>query len=204
MTILFFFAFLWFFPMGNFLGYCLHTFELKYNISFSKLYSYTEIPSYRPLFKDKWVHLKSKNIPLQINSLSKNQLQWPALPVIPRKIIKKSVFFQQILINFYFFQDQKLLQKSNSMASVTSHSQKNKSSLSLNNHHILNNSINSDSKLRNDTPQSIPLADLDGEMQISNLSLASSKSYSKSLQSIQSYNGSIKVRNIFFIQLRGN
>ena len=90
------------------------------------------------------------------------------------------------------------------MASVTSHSQKNKSSLSLNNHHILNNSINSDSKLRNDTPQSIPLADLDGEMQISNLSLASSKSYSKSLQSIQSYNGSIKVRNIFFIQLRGN
>jgi len=89
-------------------------------------------------------------------------------------------------------EDQKLLQKSNSMASVTSHSQKNKSSLSLNNHHILNNSINSDSKLRNDTPQSIPLADLDGEMQISNLSLASSKSYSKSLQSIQSYNGSIK------------
>ena len=82
------------------------------------------------------------------------------------------------------------------MASVTSHSQKNKSSLSLNNHH-LNNSINSE-KLRNDTPQSIPLADLDGEMQISNLSLASSKSYSKSLQSIQSYNGSIKVRNIFF------
>ena len=79
------------------------------------------------------------------------------------------------------------------MASVTSHSQKNKSSLSLNNHH-LNNSINSE-KLRNDTPQSIPLADLDGEMQISNLSLASSKSYSKSLQSIQSYNGSIKVRN---------
>lgn len=87
-------------------------------------------------------------------------------------------------------EEQKLLQKSTSMASVTSHSQKNKSSLSLNNHH-LNNSINSE-KLRNDTPQSIPLADLDGEMQISNLSLASSKSYSKSLQSIQSYNGSIK------------
>ena len=97
------------------------------------------------------------------------------------------------LQNSFKLQDQKLLQKSTSMASVTSHSQKNKSSLSLNNHH-LNNSINSE-KLRNDTPQSIPLADLDGEMQISNLSLASSKSYSKSLQSIQSYNGSIKVRN---------
>merc|ERR1711935_389408 len=56
-----------------------------------------------------------------------------------------------------------------------------------------------------DTPHSIPLADLDAEMQISNLSLAHSKSNlslasksnlsltsSKSLQSLVSYNGSIK------------
>ena len=97
---------------------------------------------------------------------------------------------------------EKLLKKSTSMASVTSHNttQNKSSSMSLR---------------ENDTPQSIPLADLDGELQISNLSLNSSKSYqqkadlvgeselhvsklslasSKSLQSIQSYNGSIKVR----------
>jgi len=95
---------------------------------------------------------------------------------------------------------EKLLKKSTSMASVTSHNttQNKSSSMSLR---------------ENDTPQSIPLADLDGELQISNLSLNSSKSYqqkadldgeselqisklslasSKSLQSIQSYNGSIK------------
>lgn len=42
---------------------------------------------------------------------------------------------------------------------------------------------------RNDTPQSIPLADLDNELKISDLSLVSAKS----LQSIKSYHGSIKV-----------
>ena len=115
-------------------------------------------------------------------------------------------------------EEQKLFQKSVSMASVTSHENHNnplnKSSFSLNHRLPAENSANT--SLRNDTPHSIPLADLDGEMQISNLSLANSKSNlslansksnlslasksnlsltsSKSLQSIQSYNGSIKVR----------
>ena len=115
-------------------------------------------------------------------------------------------------------EEQKLLQKSVSMASVTSQENHNnplnKSSFSLNYCPPAENSANT--SLRNDTPHSIPLADLDGEMQISNLSLANSKSNlslansksnlslasksnlsltsSKSLQSIQSYNGSIKVR----------
>jgi len=113
-------------------------------------------------------------------------------------------------------EEQKLLQKSVSMASVTSHENHNnplnKSSFSLN--HCLPAENSANTSLRNDTPHSIPLADLDGEMQISNLSLANSKSSlslansksnlslasksnlsltsSKSLQSIQSYNGSIK------------
>ena len=43
---------------------------------------------------------------------------------------------------------------------------------------------------RNDTPQSIPLADLDGELKLSSLSIASAKSW----QSIKSYSSSIKVR----------
>ena len=42
---------------------------------------------------------------------------------------------------------------------------------------------------RNYTPDSIPLADLDDELKISDLSLISHKSY----QSIKSYSGSIKV-----------
>jgi len=41
---------------------------------------------------------------------------------------------------------------------------------------------------RNETPQSIPLADLDGELKLSSLSIASSKSW----QSIKSYSSSIK------------
>ena len=115
-------------------------------------------------------------------------------------------------------EEEKLLQKSVSMASVTSQENHNnplnKSSFSLN--HCLPAENSANTSLRNDTPHSIPLADLDGEMQISNLSLANSKSNlslansksnlslasksnlsltsSKSLQSIQSYNGSIKVR----------
>lgn len=44
---------------------------------------------------------------------------------------------------------------------------------------------------RNETPQSIPLADLDGELKLSSLSIASSKSW----QSIKSYNSSIKGYN---------
>jgi len=44
---------------------------------------------------------------------------------------------------------------------------------------------------RNDTPQSIPLADLDGELKLSSLSIASAKSW----QSIKSYSSSIKGYN---------
>ena len=101
---------------------------------------------------------------------------------------------------------QLILQKSNSMASLRNHEK-------------------SASGSRNDTPQSIPLADLDDELKISDLSLISSQSYgaqsvksfsaqsgksvqsisaqsmksvqSISVQSIKSYNGSIKVRIIF-------
>ena len=55
---------------------------------------------------------------------------------------------------------------------------------------------------RNETPQSIPLADLDGELKLSSLSIASSKSW----QSIKSYSSSIKVKNINLrsIQYRNN
>merc|ERR1712004_895902 len=52
-------------------------------------------------------------------------------------------------------------------------------------------SIESDEKsgrLRDQTPQSIPLADLEGELRISSLSIMTAKS----MQSIQSYHGSIK------------
>ena len=53
-------------------------------------------------------------------------------------------------------------------------------------------SINSgkSSSLRNDTPQSIPLADLEGELKLSSLSIMSTKT----MQSIKSYHGSMKVR----------
>ena len=54
-------------------------------------------------------------------------------------------------------------------------------------------SINS---LKRDTPQSIPLADLENELKLSELSLMSTKSY----QSIKSYNGSIKVKVIEFFR----
>ena len=47
------------------------------------------------------------------------------------------------------------------------------------------------SSLRNDSPQSIPLADLEGELKLSSLSIMSAKS----LQSIKSYHGSMKVQN---------
>lgn len=60
------------------------------------------------------------------------------------------------------------MQKSTSLASIASR----KSSASL----------------RNDTPQSIPLADLESELKLSNLSIMSTKS----IQSIKSYHGSMK------------
>ena len=45
------------------------------------------------------------------------------------------------------------------------------------------------SVLRDQTPQSIPLADLEGELRISSLSIMTAKS----MQSIKSYHGSMKV-----------
>ena len=53
-----------------------------------------------------------------------------------------------------------------------------------------------DSTLRNDTPQSIPLADLDGELKLSTQSISSLKSS----QSIKSYCSSIKVKKKLYIK----
>jgi len=125
-----------------------------------------------------------------------------------QNLVKSNNLSQNSLQQHHNQQSQeKMLQKSVSMASVTSqennNNPQNKSSLSLN--HFLPAENSANTSMRNDTPHSIPLADLDGELQISNLSLNHSKSSlslasksnlsltsSKSLQSIQSYNGSIK------------
>ena len=73
-----FFSFLWFFPIGNIFDYLLGTFDLKLeklilksNILSSQLKSYTtDIPSYLPIHKDKWVQLKGKKIAVSITSYS--------------------------------------------------------------------------------------------------------------------------------------
>ena len=64
-------------------------------------------------------------------------------------------------------------------------------------------SIESDEKsgrLRDQTPQSIPLADLEGELRISSLSIMTAKS----MQSIQSYHGSMKVIEKFCLWYLSN
>ena len=70
MAFLWLFSFLWFFPIGNIFDYLLGTFDLKLeklilksNILSSQLKSYTtDIPSYLPIHKDKWVQLKGKTL----------------------------------------------------------------------------------------------------------------------------------------------